>query len=308
MPHTFACEHWHQDRIKCWNKDPEHPEWATDFAGVCDAAKCSCDAVENLAVGQEYPKFGKPAMPSGYPTVCQNDFYPIPKMKNGNAKSKYASVDLDFADCCARCAHDNDVKKDACMSYTFFATDPAAPYGTGTCELHGYTRSSDLVADATATSGWFSGDSLQNYIETESMTLSNIMNGSWFSTQKAGECGPGQVLGKDCWWSLVNQTANVNATCVNDRMIDAVVATRGGDCFEDCADPKDQNDACWIKCFFETIVGNTTSKLQPTNRSLILDAFTNAFDPAAGCPTVPPCGDPCHPPCWAVPKGDPCAP
>ena len=193
------------------------------------------------------------------------------------------------------------------MSYTFVADDEAKPYGAGTCDLHGYTRQSDLVADAKATSGWWEGDDLKNYVESASMSLSNTMNGSWFSTQKAGECAPGQTVGEDCWWRQVKQTANVNATCVNDKMIDAVVARRGGSCFDDCADPKDQSSVCWITCFFETINGNETAGLAPTNRSLILDAFVGAFA-ATGCPEVPACPEPCHPPCWAVPKGNPCTP
>ena len=50
--------------------------------------------------------------------------------------------------------------------------------------------------------------------------LSEIMNGTWYSTQRKGQCThPSQVIGKDCWWREVEQTRMINATCVNDNMI-----------------------------------------------------------------------------------------
>ena len=164
------------------------------------------------------------------------------------------------------------------------------------------------MPDRTSASGWFSGDGLVNFVESASMTLSDMMNGTWFSTQKAGECAPGETVGEGCFWRVVNQSAQVNATCVNDRMISKIVAQRGGACFDGCDDPKDQSAPCWIQCFFETIVGNATAQppLPPTDRALILDAFEGAFAPGTGCPPVPDCPDPCLPPCWAVPEGDPC--
>jgi hypothetical protein len=46
------------------------------------------------------------------------------------------------------------------------------------------------------------------------------MNGTWYSTQRKGQCThPSQVIGKDCWWREVEQTRMINATCVNDNMI-----------------------------------------------------------------------------------------
>eukprot|EP00966_Prymnesium_polylepis_P210739 4879515-Prymnesium_polylepis.1 len=53
--------------------------------------------------------------------------------------------------------------------------------------------------------------------------LGQTMNGAWFSTQAAGECrGPHDVVGRDCWWRLVEQRRNVNASCVSDRVLAAV--------------------------------------------------------------------------------------
>ena len=129
--------------------------------------------------------------------------------------------------------------------------------------------------------------------------------------QEVGRCkAPGDVLGRDCWWREVQQQAQVNATCVNDRMIRAVVAQREGACFDGCAAPDDQGSDCWIQCFFETLVGNTTTAppVPPTPRALIVGAFEAAFDTSAGgCPAVPDCPSPCLPPCWGVPAGSPCS-
>ena len=44
----------------------------------------------------------------------------------------------------------------------------------------------------------------------------------------------GETVGEGCFWRVVNQTAQVNATCVNDRMISKIVAQRGGACFDGC--------------------------------------------------------------------------
>ena len=181
--------------------------------------------------------------------------------------------------------------------------------------LHGETSFADLGPALFSSTGFFSGLGLSAYVQKAAGQLSEIMNGTWYSTQAAGECTePGDVLGKDCWWRVIEQTRAVNATCVNDNMIAAIVAQRKGACFDDCASPTDESSDCWIRCFFETIVGNTsaTPPLPATSKALIIGAFEASFasDDAAkgGCPDVPPCGDPCLPPCWGVPKGTPCAP
>lgn len=260
-----------------------------------------------MSVGREFPKFGKPLPPAGYPEICYADFYPIDGYRNN--KTAFKTLDnVSLADCCAACAA-AEHGWERCGSYSFTAADAGDGYGgSGTCAIHGHTDSRDLVPDRTSASGWFSGDGLVNFVESASMTLSDMMNGTWFSTQKAGECAPGETVGEGCFWRVVNQTAQVNATCVNDRMISKIVAQRGGACFDGCDDPKDQSAPCWIQCFFETIVGNATAQppLPPTDRALILDAFEGAFAPGTGCPPVPDCPDPCLPPCWAVPEGDPC--
>lgn len=152
---------------------------------------------------------------------------------------------------------------------------------------------------------------LKHYVGWAAGQLGTILNGTWYSTRKAGQCKAGQQIGKDCWWREIEQTRMVNATCVNDNMVRAV-QLRQPSCFKDCPRPNDQNSDCWVQCLFETIVGNATKSppLPPTPKAVIVRAFEQSFEsdsPAkGGCADVLPCPEPCHPPCWAVPDGDPC--
>ncbi|KAH8055757.1 phospholipid methyltransferase [Aureococcus anophagefferens] len=287
LPHAFNCTHWHHDGPEgCWNKNDKSASPAS-IRHPRVSLRRRRDVERRPRIP---PKFGKPLPPAGYPEICYADFYPIEGYRNN--KTAFKTLDnVSLADCCAACAA-AEHGWERCGSYSFTAADAGDGYGgSGTCAIHGHTDSRDLVPDRASASGWFSGDGLANFVESASMTLSDMMNGTWFSTQKAGECAPGETVGEGCFWRVVNQTAQVNATCVNDRMISKIVAQRGGACFDGCDDPKDQSAPCWIQCFFETIVGNATAQppLPPTDRALILDAFEGAFAPGAGarpCPTA----------------------
>ena len=74
-PHAFNCSHHHMSSA-CWNQNSEHPEWAVDFASVCDPSVCICDVIETRAVGREFPHFGS-HVPAGYPAQCANNYYPL---------------------------------------------------------------------------------------------------------------------------------------------------------------------------------------------------------------------------------------
>ena len=68
-----------------------------------------------------------------------------------------------------------------------------------------------------------------------------------------------------------------------------------------------QSSTCWVLCLFETLTGNasTTPPVVAMNVSAVISAFEDAFD---SCESVPDCPDPCLPPCWGVPAGQPCDP
>ena len=99
-------------------------------------------------------------------------------------------------------------------------------------------------------------------------------------------------MGVDCWWRVVEQLRNVNASCVSQRVLGAV-QRQGAACFATCG-PAAQNvsSPCFIGCLFATS-GNMT-------KQQIVAPFEQAFnsdDPHdGGCPEVPPCPPPCNPP------------
>jgi hypothetical protein len=45
--------------------------------------------------------------------------------------------------------------------------------------------------------------------------------------------------------------------------------------------------------------------VKPMNLALVTQSFEQAF---STCQAVPDCPDPCLPPCWGVPAGQPCDP
>ena len=124
-------------------------------------------------------------------------------------------------------------------------------------------------------------------------TLGRLLNGSWFSTQAAGECRQGESVGVDCWWRIVAQERNVNASCVSERVLDEVLR-HGASCFDDCGDAaRNRSSACFVRCLFSTL----TTQM---DRAQILSPFEKAFESAepaeGGCPEVPACRPPCKPP------------
>ena len=124
--------------------------------------------------------------------------------------------------------------------------------------------------------------------------LGQRLNGSWFSTRAEGECKrPSDRVGVDCWWRVVKQLRNVNASCVSQRVI-AAVREHGGACFAACGpDVNNVTSPCFIDCLFGTLSGNMT-------KEQIVAPFEQAFseeDPSlGGCPEIPPCPPPCNPP------------
>jgi hypothetical protein len=133
--------------------------------------------------------------------------------------------------------------------------------------------------------------------------LGQILNGSWFSTQAAGECKQGQRVGKDCWWRLVELRRRVNETCVSKNVINAVLkhGQKSG-CLKSCPDPTNRSSTCWVNCLFDSIVGSpamSKAGIAPMTKAQILAPFVASFgssDPQqGGCIDVPPCPAPCKP-------------
>ena len=123
--------------------------------------------------------------------------------------------------------------------------------------------------------------------------LGQKLNGSWYSTQAEGECKPGETVGVDCWWRVVTQVRNVNASCVSDRVLDSVKA-HGEPCFAQCgAAGQNTSSPCFIECLFSTLEQGMSKEdiVAPFEQ-----AFASDWPSEGGCEEVPPCPPPCNPP------------
>lgn len=92
---------------------------------------------------------------------------------------------------------------------------------------------------------------------------------------------------------------NVNASCVNGNVVNAVVQ-RNTSCWDGCGpDSKNMSSTCWIDCLFNVLTGADQDQPAMTDTE-ILAPFEASFatdDPSkGGCPTIPACPAPCHPP------------
>lgn len=75
-------------------------------------------------------------------------------------------------------------------------------------------------------------------------------------------------------------------------MIKAVESIRP-ECFKACspADQTNQSSACYLHCFFDTMVGNSSAGVPKMKGADVLAPFVASFaseDPSkGGCPTIP---------------------
>eukprot|EP01052_Picozoa_sp_SAG31_P012218 SAG31_NODE_708_length_12684_cov_8.500199_7_plen_362_part_00 len=122
-----------------------------------------------------------------------------------------------------------------------------------------------------------------------------VLGGSWFSTTAAGRCAPGASPGdaSGCSWRPVGLRKAVDYSCVQSNVA-AVVMKENPACFSKCTDggqrdPADPTD-CWLECFFNTMLGNTTYGLRGMTNRPFQDAWAASFsrdDPSSGgCPAV----------------------
>ena len=190
-----------------------HPDWKETFKDLCDPKKCTCDVIEREAVGREYPRFGATS-PPGTPNVCSNNYYTIENFANYNSRSVVTKLqNVTLADCCTSCSNMNTIDKTVCGSYTFVpAVDDSEgiPTGPGTCTIHGPTSFSDFGPRAGVVTGYFSGLGLVAFVQKAAGDLSDLMNGTWYSTQRPGQCNSStDVIGTDCFWREVEQVAQV---------------------------------------------------------------------------------------------------
>jgi hypothetical protein len=122
--------------------------------------------------------------------------------------------------------------------------------------------------------------------------MCQTLDGSWYSTRKAGECPPGKLPGYGgCFWREVELKRNVNASCVRTNFLSGLAA-HDGECFAGCgADAHNTSSVCWVNCLLAAIDGDPQRGTARMTRSEMLAPFASAFasdDPSkGGCPEVP---------------------
>eukprot|EP00041_Stephanoeca_diplocostata_P011510 m.190642 g.190642 ORF g.190642 m.190642 type:complete len:402 (+) comp18568_c0_seq2:161-1366(+) len=119
------------------------------------------------------------------------------------------------------------------------------------------------------------------------------VGGLWYSTRKEGQCtSDSQTLGVDCFWKVHGIRKRVEKTCV-DASINKEVEMVGADCFGQCDQPHNTSSLCWIRCFFDTVLGpnsgNTTNATGGMPLADLENAWLKPFQPVSqgGCPSWP---------------------
>mmetsp|Transcript_17758 Transcript_17758/g.41180 ORF Transcript_17758/g.41180 Transcript_17758/m.41180 type:complete len:418 (+) Transcript_17758:64-1317(+) len=288
---VFQCDSYSRYERSCWYSDKAHPEWLEEFGSLCNRSECYCKAVYGMAVGRESTNhYGQPSDCPSFET--RSDM----TLKSAG----YRSVETNQQGCCTACMADNKQS----LNCKAFSHD-----GKTTCTLHSSASYWNLEESPHGKVGFHLSNDTASVLVAAAHLFAYQMSGYWYSTQEAGECKAGQVVGTDCWWRVIEQKKMVNASCVDQNLVN-IVEKRRPECFQSCPQPENRTESCWLRCFFETLTGNesATPKVRPTPREEVIKAFTDSFeDPSGGgCPEVPPCREPCLPACWAVPKGEPC--
>eukprot|EP00239_Pterosperma_sp_CCMP1384_P009325 CAMPEP_0197860926 /NCGR_PEP_ID=MMETSP1438-20131217/36626_1 /TAXON_ID=1461541 /ORGANISM="Pterosperma sp., Strain CCMP1384" /LENGTH=485 /DNA_ID=CAMNT_0043477941 /DNA_START=92 /DNA_END=1549 /DNA_ORIENTATION=+ len=285
----FACANLYERYESCWYDDKR---WNTTFADLCDRNQCHCHVINYEAVGKgptpfkddhhDHPKDPPQCSSQSqiYHNVCIQD-------QKGKVEPSWTGI-MTEADCCQSC---NDMGFDECKYWSY--RDDISDQGFKTpCHIYNMNLTRDDFANDpncntgshTATSQLFSqiGD------------LSSNLNGTWYSTEKDGLCEKGQTIGKDCWWRIAETKRTVNATCVNNHLIDNV-HQYGEPCFTACPSHQGTNisSTCFVKCLMDTLVGQPYAEppVPPMPAATIVKAFQNAFldkpEKDGGCPSVP---------------------
>lgn len=143
-----------------------------------------------------------------------------------------------------------------------------------------------------ASARWHNQTAMWRQIEE----LSNTLDGIWFSTRAAGQCREGQRLGSgECWWRFHGVNRRINATCLNYRLQNAIVAHNPG-CWGKLPPALARNASSipWIRCMLASLTGTAFEGAAPApsgpmGRARILAAFDGSFGPesSGGCKELP---------------------
>ena len=178
-------------------------------------------------------------------------------------------------------------------NYTCFSMHHSAPAGVGREKVCGGPK---RQCDMAPTPGFLTSHNWDFWNYNTAAFLGQTGSGEWYSLVASDE-------GK--YWRNATIVKAINQRC-QARALDAKVESEGKTCFSACPQPTNQSTACWIECFYATVLGPSADKeLKPPGQqhgAIDIDELTSAWlagfgdDPAAGgCPPCPPTG-PCPDP------------
>jgi len=309
-------------QYRCWYSNPEY---ATAFAPFCNRSECNCDVIDNhLPVGREidamchqYSSDSMSAMQRSRtvtpelrglaptPTapnywscsdalqeLCFNGYMPGPQCSECATDSSHWSA-LQRAGCTAdMIPHLCDADYETCGEEVRKICGPTIGQRTACSECykrntHELEKSNctDFFASYTCSGGGHEHNKWQEFV----YQLACRMHGNWYSTTGSGEC-KSKELTPDCWWYIEEEIRTVNASCADGKVISAVQAVRP-ECWKACPDGQGTNTSsvCYLDCLFETILGNSTTGIQPMEAEALTKPFEDAFTQplnAGGCQAV----------------------
>jgi len=143
-----------------------------------------------------------------------------------------------------------------------------------------------------------------NYECWRDNVAAKMKGGIWYSTLEKGWCGDGTSPAPEgCTWQVAEVVKIVNKTCSDNAIFNTVEsydATHGTNCFkqDECmvGAARNTSSACWIGCFYSTILGPDSGTPGGAVEGMPLDDLLSAWqmpfastDPAqGGCADLPP--------------------
>ena len=121
--------------------------------------------------------------------------------------------------------------------------------------------------------------------------ISSYWGGSWFSTNREGECPSGRAPGDGqqppCSWRQTpgTQPRTVNASCLAERVL-APIEKNYPSCFDSCH--QGRGSKCWTQCLETAVEGDSQKGIKPIARAPIIEIWSHAFAPETegGCKDI----------------------
>ena len=225
------------DPRDCWYSDPSMNK---SFAEYCSHDKCSCEAIEKMAMGKEAGAMchegghGRrrqldeaPEEPPPYWTCSQAVRTACGSYRHNPtgcescatthaATLKAAGCTTEFID------HACSANFDSCDTAVSGICAEAIATGSEQACVQCALNNTAALMDANCTAEYLEyacggGGGHSNPWEEYISELGCLLNGTWFSTREEGECKAGQnPATDDCWWTVGKVGRTVNQTCVDE--------------------------------------------------------------------------------------------